>query len=93
MKVVIFIAVFAISFVNANVLCNLCLDLIHTLEKLLTEDHIKKVEKYIDILCTRATGVFGALCSIIVDFGLEKLVELIQNKVDASEICQTVHAC
>ncbi|KAL7721441.1 Invapore A [Entamoeba marina] len=93
MKAVFFVAVFAIVFVNANVLCTLCVDLVNTLEKFLTEDHIQKIEEYIDNLCSKASGYIAMLCTKVLDFGLDKLVQLIESNVDANTICEKIHAC
>ncbi|KAL7716037.1 Invapore A [Entamoeba marina] len=93
MKAVFFIAILAVVFVNANVLCTLCVNLINTLEKILTGDGAEKVEEYIDTLCAKASGFIATLCTKVLDFGLDKLVELITNKVDANTICESISAC
>ncbi|KAL7711475.1 Invapore A [Entamoeba marina] len=93
MKAVFFIAILVVVFVNSGVLFTLCVDLINTLEKLLTVDGAEKVEEYIDNLCAKASGYVASLCTKVLDFGLDKLVELITNKVDATKICESIKAC
>ncbi|KAL7714734.1 Invapore A [Entamoeba marina] len=93
MRAIIFVAIFAIVFVNAGILCNLCIDLVNTLEKLLTVNGAEKVKEYIDTLCNKASGYIASLCTKVLDFGVDKLVDMIINKVDPNAICETIHAC
>ncbi|KAL7714821.1 Invapore A [Entamoeba marina] len=93
MKAIFFIAVFAIVFVNAGVLCNLCESLINTLEKLLSGKGEDAVKEYIDTFCNKASGFIATLCTKVLDFGVDKLIEMILNKVDATTVCESIHCC
>nr|AAP80379.1 invapore A [Entamoeba invadens] len=99
MKFIVFVLIFAVAFATVTVnhegkiVCNLCKDLIITLENLLTSKGADKVKEYIDNLCGKVSGFLAGLCTKVLDFGVDKLIEMINNKVDPATICSKIHAC
>nr|Q07831.1 RecName: Full=Non-pathogenic pore-forming peptide amoebapore A; Short=APNP; Flags: Precursor [Entamoeba histolytica]AAA18632.1 pore-forming peptide [Entamoeba histolytica] len=97
MKAIVFVLIFAVAFAvtlrQGPIVCNLCTGLINTLENLLTTKGADKVKDYIDSLCNKASGFIATLCTKVLDFGVDKLIQLIEDKVDANAICAKIHAC
>ncbi|BFU22068.1 nonpathogenic pore-forming peptide precursor, putative [Entamoeba histolytica HM-1:IMSS-B] len=98
MKAIVFVLIFAVAFAvtathQGEILCNLCTGLINTLENLLTTKGADKVKDYISSLCNKASGFIATLCTKVLDFGIDKLIQLIEDKVDANAICAKIHAC
>lgn len=78
---------------EGQIVCNLCKDTVNLLENLLTVDGAEKVKEYIDLLCNKSIGFLNTLCEKVLNFGVNELVKLIENHVDAEQICVSIHAC
>lgn len=74
---------------SGEIVCSLCKSLIETLSKL--DGH--RVKDYINTLCAKASGFIATVCTKIVDFGIDKLVELIREKIEPEEVCIKIHLC
>ena len=75
------------------IVCNLCVGTINKLKDILKKNGGQKVKDYLDTLCAKASGFIATVCNKIVDFGIDKLIKLIEDKVDSNVICQKVHLC
>ncbi|BFU19590.1 nonpathogenic pore-forming peptide precursor, putative [Entamoeba histolytica HM-1:IMSS-B] len=89
-----FLIVLLISFAVAGpIVCNLCIGLVNTLDGLIVNKGADRVKNYIDDLCGKADGFIAQLCEKLLSFGLDKLIDLIQSKVDPNAICAQMNAC
>ena len=79
--------------VENKFVCTLCVDLVQVLKNLVENQGANAVRNYIDSLCGKASGFLSTLCTRVLDFGVDKLIELIENRVDPQQICQKIHAC
>ena len=79
--------------VENRFVCNICVDLVSTLKEVVETKGSAAVKGYIDDLCGKASGLVGVLCNRILDFGVDKLVALIESRVDASSVCAKIGAC
>lgn len=95
MKVIVFVLIFAVAFAafQGEAICNLCTGLITTLEGIIEKKGETHVKTYLETLCAKADGLVQILCEKIVDFGVDKLVGMILNKIDPQTICESMHAC
>lgn len=78
---------------QGNIVCNLCTGAIDKIKEILENNGGQRVKDYINNLCDKASGFINSLCNKIIDFGIDKLIELIENKVDSQVICEKIHAC
>ena len=81
------------QYVQGDIVCNLCKDFINLVKDLLTIDGANAVRQYIDETCAKASGFLHTLCLKVLDFGVDELVKLIENNVDAQTICASISAC
>ena len=87
------ILVVASANIQGEAIYNLCTGLIHTLEELLLGKGSLAVKNYIETLCAKTSGLLETLCNKILDFGVDKLVEMIESKADPTTICTSLGAC
>lgn len=78
---------------SGSIVCNLCTGAIDKIKEILEKNGGQRVKDYIDNLCNKASGFINSLCNKIIDFGIDKLIQLIENKVDSQVICEKIHAC
>ena len=78
---------------KGDIVCNLCIGAIDKIKEILERNRGQRVKDYIDNLCDKASGFINTLCNKIIDFGIDKLIKLIENKVDSQVICEKIHAC
>ena len=76
-----------------KIICKLCSQLIDTMKNILDKNGGKRVKQYLDTLCDKASGFIATICEKVVNFGIDKLIDLIENKVDSTEICTKIHLC
>ena len=95
MKAIFFIAIIAVAFaaIEGEIVCNLCTSLVGTLENILTTSGAEKVRDYINTLCAKASGFIATICNSILNFGVDELIKLIQNRANPTEVCTKIHAC
>ena len=79
--------------VESKFVCTLCVDLVQVLKNLVENQGASAVRSYIDSLCGKASGFLSTLCTRVLDFGVDELIKLIENRVDPATICATIHAC
>jgi len=79
--------------IEGTIVCNLCTGTIDKLKEIAEKNGGSRVKEYLDTLCSKASGFISTLCNKLVDFGIDKLIELITNKVDSQVICEKIHAC
>lgn len=85
---------FFLSFVFAGeIVCNLCKDTIGVIEDLIIKDGANSAKEYIDNICLKTSGFLNTMCEKLLDFGIDEIVKLIENHVDAMEICTKIKAC
>ena len=78
---------------DEKIVCKLCSQLIDTMKNILDKNGGKRVKQYLDTLCAKASGFIATICEKVVNFGIDKLIDLIENKVDSTEICTKIHLC
>ena len=78
---------------EGTIICNLCTGTIDKIKEILDRNGGQRVKDYIDNLCDKVSGFIASLCNKIIDFGIDKLIQLIEDKVDSQIICQKIHAC
>lgn len=87
---VVFAFIFcAVAFESGSVVCGLCKSLIGTLGNL--DGH--RVKEYIDSLCAKASGFVATICIKITEFGIDKLIELLHEKVEPEVVCSKIKLC
>lgn len=74
---------------GGDIICNICKQVIGVLDKL--DGH--RVKEYLENLCGKAEGFISTVCTRIADFGIDKLVELLHDKVEPEIICQHISLC
>ena len=88
------LSVFAIpTQIEGEILCNLCVGTIDKLKVLAEEKGVEAIQTYLDSLCAHVSGFLESLCESLVKFGADKLIELIENKVQSDIICQKISLC
>ena len=94
-KALIFICIFAVAFasIQGEAICNLCTGLLTTLEGIIEKKGETHVKTYLETLCAKADGIVQMLCNKIVDFGVDKLVGMLLDKINPQTICESMHAC
>ena len=88
----VFALIFAVAFAG-EIVCTLCKDTVKLLENLITQDGAEAAKNYITNLCAKASGFLGDICHKVLNFGVDELIKLIENRTDANVICQKIHAC
>jgi len=78
---------------DEKIVCKLCSQLIDTMKNILDKNGGKRVKQYLDTLCAKASGFIATICEKVVNFGIDKLIDLIENKVDSTVICTKIHLC
>jgi len=78
---------------DEKIVCKLCSQLIDTMKNILDKNGGKRIKQYLDTICAKASGFIATICEKIVNFGIDKLIDLIENKVDSTEICTKIHLC
>lgn len=76
-----------------EIVCNLCVDAVGLVERLLTIDGAERAKEYIDNLCAKTSGFLNTLCEKILDFGVDEIIKLIETHVEPHEVCVKLHAC
>ena len=95
MKAIVFVLIFAVAFaaVQGEAICNLCTGLLTTLEGIIEKKGETHLKTYLETLCAKADGFVQSLCNKIVDFGVDKLIGMLLDKIDPQAICTSIHAC
>ncbi|BFU19081.1 amoebapore C, putative [Entamoeba histolytica HM-3:IMSS] len=75
------------------VLCPVCTSLVGKLIDLVLGGAVDKVTDYLETLCAKADGLVETLCTKIVSYGIDKLIEKILEGGSAKLICGLIHAC
>ena len=75
------------------IICNLCIDTINHLKNIVEDKGIESAREYLDSLCAQAPGFISNICTDFVNFGMDEILKLIENRVDSNIICQEIHAC
>ena len=78
---------------QGTIICSLCTGLIERLKEILETHGADKIKAYLESLCDKASGFINTLCDKLVNFGIDKLIELIENKIDSNVICQKINVC
>ena len=78
---------------KGEIVCDLCTGTIDRLKDIIETSGAEKVKSYLETLCDKASGFINTICDKLVEFGIDKLIQLLENKVDSMEICQKVKLC
>ena len=96
MKAIIFMMVFlgvANSSIQGEATCNLCQGLINTLEGIIEKKSETHVKTYLETLCEKSDGIVEFMCKKVIDYGIDKVVNLILDKIEPKIICQNLNIC
>ncbi|EDR24723.1 Pore-forming peptide ameobapore C precursor, putative [Entamoeba dispar SAW760] len=75
------------------VVCPVCTSLVGKLIDFVIGGAVDKATDYLETLCAKADGVIETVCSKIVSYGIDKLIEKIIEGGSAKLICGLIHAC
>ena len=89
----ILICVYAGETFQGELICNLCVDACNQLKELAETKGIDAVKNYLNSLCEKVSGFILHLCDAVVNFGIDELLKLIENRVDSNEICKSIGVC
>ncbi|KAL7716865.1 Pore-forming peptide amoebapore B [Entamoeba marina] len=96
MKAIFFVLFVAFAFAGLHqgeILCNLCVDFITTVEKLITVNGADAARNYIDELCAETSGVLYTLCDTFLNFGVDEIIKLIDNRAQPQVVCEHINLC
>lgn len=75
------------------IVCNLCIDTCEKLKELAETKGIETAREYLENLCSGVSGFLGSLCKGVVNFGMDEILKLIENRVEPEKICQNIGIC
>ena len=96
MKALLCILFFAVVFAEVKqgeILCNLCKDAVGKIEDLLTTKGADYVREHTDEFCPKGKNILTTVCNLIINFGVDEIIKMLNNRASPEQVCVKISAC
>lgn len=81
-----------LGLVKSDFLCELCTEVISDIENYTVDYPLEKLENFLVDQCNQSSGFWEYMCDHLVEFGIDKVSELIMSK-NPEQVCVAINIC